>query len=127
MNALLWIAQILLAVIFLFTGMTKLFAYEKLTRRLESLPGAGSTDGHAGPGRSGGAAGNRRGAIGVVMPPMFTEALVPDYLSVRLAAAGLMLLMVGAGIYHAKRRKSAAPSITLFLLALFIFVGRWPH
>lgn len=126
MNALLWIAQILLAGIFLFTGMTKLFAYEKLTRRLESLPGRGAvtvTRAQAVP------VGllEIAGAIGVVMPPMFTEALAPDYLLVRLAAAGLMLLMVGAGIYHAKRRESAAPSITLFLLALFILVGRWPH
>src|SRR6185437_16278865 len=101
MNAMLWIAQILLEGIFLFTGMTKLFAYEKLTRRLESLPGRGAvtvTRAQAVP------VGllEIAGAIGVVMPPMFTEALAPDYLLVRLAAAGLMLLMVGAGIYHAK-------------------------
>jgi uncharacterized membrane protein YphA (DoxX/SURF4 family) len=127
MNALLWIAQILLAGIFLFIGMTKLFAYEKLTRRLESLPGRGAvtiTRAQAVP------VGllEIAGAIGVVMPPMLTpEALAPDYLLVRLAAAGLALLMVGAGIYHARRRESAAPSVTLFLLALFILVGRWPH
>lgn len=127
MNALLWMAQILLAGIFLFIGMTKLFAYERLTHRLESLPGRGTvtiTRAQAVP------VGllEIAGAIGVVMPPMFTpEALVPDYLLVRLAAAGLMLLMVGACIYHAKRRESAAPSVTLFLLALFILVGRWPH
>lgn len=127
MNALLWIAQILLAGIFLFIGMTKLFAYEKLTRRLEGLPGRETvtiTRAQAVP------VGllEIAGAIGVVMPPVFTpEALAPDYLLVRMAAAGLMLLMVGASIYHARRRESAAPSITLFLLALFILVGRWPH
>ncbi len=127
MNALLWTAQILLAGIFLFTGMTKLFAYQRLIRRLEGLPGREAvtlTRAQAVP------VGllEVAGAIGVVMPPMFTpEALAPDYLLVRLAAAGLALLMVGASIYHARRGESAAPSVTLFLLALFVLVGRWPH
>jgi uncharacterized membrane protein YphA (DoxX/SURF4 family) len=127
MNALLWIAQILLAGIFLFIGITKLFAYQRLIRRFEGLPGRGAatlTRAQAVP------VGllEVAGAIGVVMPPMFTpEALAPDYLMVRLAAAGLALLMVGAGVYHARHRESAAPSVTLFLLALFVLVGRWPH
>ncbi|HLI04798.1 MAG TPA: DoxX family protein [Terracidiphilus sp.] len=127
MNALLWIAQVLLAGIFLFIGITKLFADERLLRRLEGLPGRGAvtlTRAQAVP------VGllEIAGAIGVVMPPMLTpEALAPDYLMVRLAAAGLALLMVGASIFHARRRESAAPSVTLFLLALFVLVGRWPH
>jgi uncharacterized membrane protein YphA (DoxX/SURF4 family) len=127
MNALLWIAQILLAGIFLFTGMIKVFAYERLTRRIEGLPGRGTVTIRRAQAVPVGLL-EILGAIGVVMPPMLTpEALAPDYLLVRLAAAGLMLLMVGAGIYHLRRRESAAPSVTLFLLALFILVGRWPH
>jgi hypothetical protein len=55
------------------------------------------------------------------------EGLSPGYLLVRLAAGGLALLMVCAGIYHLRRREEAAPAVTLFLLALFVIVGRWPR
>jgi len=36
MNSLLWIAQILLAAIFLFTGVSKLFAYEFVVDTVEA-------------------------------------------------------------------------------------------
>jgi hypothetical protein len=52
---------------------------------------------------------------------------MPDHLLIRMAAAGLALIMVGAGIYHLRRQDSAAPAVSLFLLALFIIVGRWPR
>jgi hypothetical protein len=32
--------------------------------------------------------------------------------------------MVVAGIYHIRRQETAAPSVTLFLLALFVIIGR---
>jgi len=32
-----------------------------------------------------------------------------------------------AAVYHMRRHESAAPSITLFLLALFVIVARWPR
>jgi hypothetical protein len=51
----------------------------------------------------------------------------PPYILLRLATAGLALLMVAAGIYHMRRQESAAPSVALFLLALFVIVGRWPR
>jgi hypothetical protein len=63
------------------------------------------------------------GAVGVVVP----VDLWPPYVLLRLAAAGLALLMVIAGIYHIRRQESAAPSVALFLLALFVIVGRWPR
>jgi hypothetical protein len=50
----------------------------------------------------------------------------PDVL-LRLSAAGLALLMVAAGIYHIRRQESAAPSVAVFLPALFVIVGRWPR
>jgi hypothetical protein len=53
--------------------------------------------------------------------------LWPPYVFLRLAAGGLALLMVAAGIYHIRRQESAAPSVSLFLLALFVIVGRWPR
>jgi uncharacterized membrane protein YphA (DoxX/SURF4 family) len=122
MNSLLWIAQILLAGIFLFTGATKLFAYEKLVKTLQGRSMSGEI------GMSRGQAAligllEIAGALGVLTP----SALVPAHLLVRLAAGGLALVMVGAGIYHLRRQESAAPNVALFLLALFVIVGRWPR
>jgi uncharacterized membrane protein YphA (DoxX/SURF4 family) len=122
MNNLLWIAQIILAGIFLFTGFTKIFAYDRLVKAVESRSKAGPV-------------GMSRtqallvglleilGATGLLVP----MDLMPPYIFLRLAAAGLALLMVAAGIYHLRRQESAAPSVSLFLLALFVIVGRWPR
>ena len=127
MNGLLWIAQILLAGIFLFTGMTKLLAYNSLVASLESRPRRKPINISRGQ-ASLIACAEIAGAVALVMPAVFTPpALAPDYLLIRLAAAGLALLMVAAGIYHLVRKEPAAPSVVLFLLALFIIVGRWPH
>jgi len=122
MTALLWIAQILLAGVFLFTGATKLFTYERLVKRLEARSKGRPI------GISHGQAAliglvEIAGAAGVLMP----VELNPTHLIVRLAAGGLALLMVGAGIYHQRRDESAAPAVSTFLLALFVIVGRWPR
>jgi hypothetical protein len=120
MNTLLWFVQILLAGIFLFTGAGKLLAYPELVRAVEK--------------RSKRAIGLSRtqmgvvglleiaGAVGLIVP--FDPW--PPYVLLRLAAAGLALLMVVAGIYHLRRQESAVPDVVLFLLALFVIVGRWP-
>jgi uncharacterized membrane protein YphA (DoxX/SURF4 family) len=122
MNTLLWIAQILLAAIFLFTGITKLVAYERLMRKVESrsngLPAGVSRGLAAFIGLA-----EIAGALGVVAPAPF----VPENLLVLAAASGLALIMVLAGIYHLRRQEEAAPAVTLFLLALFVIVGRWPR
>jgi uncharacterized membrane protein YphA (DoxX/SURF4 family) len=121
MNTVLWIAQILLAGVFLFTGAGKLFAYEELVRVVERrLKGGkiGMTRVQAG------IVGVLEiiGAVGVILP---FDPWPPDVL-LRLAAAGLALMMVVAGIFHLRRQESAAPSVVLFLLAVFVIVGRWP-
>jgi VIT1/CCC1 family predicted Fe2+/Mn2+ transporter len=126
MNTLLWIAQIVLASAFLFAGWAKLFEYRKLVRRLEEHPRihvelprwltilVGILE--------------IAGAIGVILPAVLMPAsLAEDHLLIRLAAGGLALLMVAAGIYHIARKEPAAPAVTLFLLSLFVIVGRWPH
>ncbi len=122
MNHLLWIAQVILAGVFLFTGFTKIFAYEKLVRAVEARSKSGPI-------------GMTQiqavlvgileiaGAVAVLIP----TDLWPPWIFLRLATAGLALLMVAAGIYHLRRQESAAPSVALFLLGLFIIVGRWPH
>jgi uncharacterized membrane protein YphA (DoxX/SURF4 family) len=121
MNTVLWIAQILLAAVFLFTGASKLLAYEELVRAVERRSKGGKI------GMSRPLAGivgllEIAGAVGVILP---VDPWPPQVL-LRLAAAGLALLMVVAGIYHLSRQESATPSVVLFLLAIFVIVGRWP-
>ena len=121
MNALLWIAQVLIAGIFLVTGFGKLLAYDRVVEAVESHKGR--------PVRlSRGAAyiaaiAEIAGAIGLLVPGHFN---IP-YDVILCAAAWLALLMVIAGLYHIRRKESAAPNVALFLLALFIIVGRWPR
>jgi uncharacterized membrane protein YphA (DoxX/SURF4 family) len=122
MNTVLWIAQILLSGVFLFTGAGKLLAYEELVRAVERR----SRGGKIGMTRlQAGIVGllEIAGAVGVILPvdPW------PPYILLRLVAACLALLMVVAGIYHIRRQESATPSVVLFLLAIFVIVGRWPR
>ncbi|HEY1903612.1 MAG TPA: DoxX family protein [Terracidiphilus sp.] len=122
MNTLLWMAQIILAGVFLFTGFSKIFAYGQVVKMVE----ARSKAGRIGMSRTQAILVGLveiAGAAGVLVP----VDVWPPYVFLRLAAAGLALLMVAAGIYHARRQESAAPSVTLFLLALFVIVGRWPR
>jgi uncharacterized membrane protein YphA (DoxX/SURF4 family) len=122
MNTLLWIVQIILAGVFLFTGFSKIFAYGKVVKVVEARSKGG------GIGMSQGQAVlvgllEVVGAAAVLVP----MDLWPPYILLRLAAGGLGLLMVFAGIYHIRRQETAAPDVSLFLLALFIIVGRWPR
>lgn len=127
MNTLIWIGQILLAALFFMTGASKLFAYKKLIKTLEVRRKTAPIQISTTQGRLIGIL-EIAGAIGVILPPVLTPAaLATDYLLVLLAAGGLALLMVGATIYHFRRRESASPSVAAFLLALFVIVGRWPH
>ena len=127
MNTLIWIGQVVLASVFFITGATKLFAHKKLVKTLENRRNTAPIKMSSAQGRILGLL-EIAGALGVIMPPAFTPAaLVPDYLLVRMAAAGLALLMVAAGIYHLRRKESAAPAVAAFLLALFVIVGRWPY
>ena len=122
MNNLLWGVQILLAGIFLFTAAGKLFDYRQLVHVIE-----GRSKGQPiGVSRSQAIAlglAEVAGAIGLLIPGQVN----PSHLVVVCAAASLALLMVAAGMYHLRRRDPAAPTVVLFLLALFIIVGRWPR
>lgn len=126
MNALLWIAQVVLAGAFLIVGSAKIFAFKKLKKELETHPrrriemsrGMAALVGVL----------EIVGAIGVLLPPFLLPGnLAGDYLVVLSAAVLLALLMVAAGIYHLVRGEPASPAVALFLLALFVIVGRWPH
>jgi len=127
MNTLIWIGQLVLAAVFFVAGWTKLVAYKKLVETLEHRRHIIPIEMSSVQGRVVGIL-EILGALGVIVPPAFTPAaLASDYLLVRIAAVGLALLMVAATIYHVRRRESAAPAISAFLLALFVIVGRWPH
>jgi uncharacterized membrane protein YphA (DoxX/SURF4 family) len=122
MNSLLWIAQIILAGVFLFTGFSKIVAYRRVAKVVEARF-KGTPIGMS-----------RAQAVPVGLLEVIGAAAVlvpadvwPPHILLRLACAGLALLMVAAGIYHIRRQESASPCVTLFLLALFVIVGRWPR
>jgi uncharacterized membrane protein YphA (DoxX/SURF4 family) len=122
MNTILWIAQIVLAVVFLFTGIRKLFAYEKATGAAKASFQGAPADISRGLAVFIGLA-EIAGALGVVAP----VHLVPEHLLVLISAGALALIMVLAGIYRLRREEEAAPVVAIFLLALFVIVGRWPR
>jgi uncharacterized membrane protein YphA (DoxX/SURF4 family) len=127
MSALIWIGQIVLAAVFFATGVAKLLAYRTLIKTIEERRKTAPIKVTRSQGAVVGVL-EIAGAIGVILPPAWTpDALSVDYLLVRVAAGCLALLMIGATIYHLRRRESAAPAISAFLLALFVIVGRWPH
>lgn len=127
MNTLIWIGQIALAIVFFTAGILKLVAYRQLVRTLEIRRKTAPIRITTTQGRIVGVI-EIAGAIGVIMPPALTPAaLAVDYRLILLAAGGLALLMVAATLFHFRRGESAAPSISAFLLALFVIVGRWPH
>jgi putative oxidoreductase len=122
MNTLLWAVQILLAGVFLFTAAGKLFDYEQLVKVVESRSKGrpiGMSRWQAGVI----AVAETAGALGLLVP----SRVAPPHLVILCAAAWLALIMVGAGVYHLRRQESAVPSVVLFLVALFIIVGRWPR
>jgi uncharacterized membrane protein YphA (DoxX/SURF4 family) len=127
MNTLIWIGQILLAAVFFIAGVTKLLVYKTLVTTLEKRRNTAPIKMTTTQSRMVSIL-EIAGAVCVILPPAWTpETLATDHLLVRLAAGCLALLMVGATIYHIRRRESAAPAISTFLLALFVIVGRWPH
>jgi hypothetical protein len=60
-------------------------------------------------------------ALALVMPSGF----LPQAALTQVAVAGLLLLTVTAGAYHARRRESMVPNAMQFLLVLFVVVVRW--
>ena len=63
------------------------------------------------------------GALALIVPfNLWQPGILP-----LLGAAGLALLTLCACIYHLRRHESAAPIVALFLLTLFVIIGRWPQ
>jgi DoxX-like family len=112
--------EFLVAGIFLCIGIAKIFSY----RRQPKAPGV--SGGH----RSFGLPYPAAAAMGVfeiaaALILMFTPfGTLRGADLVQATAVLLALLTIGAGIYHLRRREALAPSIALFLLAVFVMIGR---
>jgi uncharacterized membrane protein YphA (DoxX/SURF4 family) len=109
MNTLAWVLQIVLAVLFLLHGLLFTVAYGAAAKRVEargrppsSLPPAL---------RQFIGVAELAAAFGLTVPPVvhISSWLAP------LAAAGLVLVMVGAAIFHARRSELPAVAFTLVL------------
>jgi len=115
MNRVLWVVQILLALLFLFAGGSKLFMSAAQLTGQTSMPAwflrfIGVME--------------ILGGLGLVLPGMLRihTALTP------LAAAGLSIIMIGAVVITIQTM-GAATAILPFAtgaLALFVAYGRWP-
>lgn len=114
MNTILWVLQVLLAVAFFAHGLLFLAPPAGMVERLQPIPPAfrlfiGTAEVLA--------------AIGLTLPGMTRTLpwLVP------CAAAGLMVVMIGATIFHTSRGEWSSAITTTLLLALLTFVAymRW--
>lgn len=119
MNVALWIIQVLLALLFLFAGGTK------LVLPIETLTSMGSPNQILLPGwliRFIGVC-EVLGALGLILPGLLRirPGLTP------LAAAGLVILMIGATVltFAGDGFAMAMPALVVGLLAAFVAYGRW--
>jgi putative oxidoreductase len=118
MNIALWIVQGLLALMFLFAGISKAFLPLQTVKKnfswANSLP-AGLT-------RFIGIS-ELLGGLGLILPAM--TGILP-WLTIA-AGIGLVLVMISAAGFHTSRREfpSIGLNLVLLLLALFVVIGRW--
>ena len=114
MNVVLWIIQVLLALLFLFAGVTKLIMpIEEMTKQMP-MPGMFL--------RFLGVA-EVLGGLGLILPGLFR---IKTWLT-PLAAIGLMIIVIGATVLTLKMGGGAmalTPLATAILCA-FVAYGRW--
>ena len=117
MNVTLWILQALLAVIFAFAGVTHFLPPDGLP---ESMRGVAEMP--AGVPYFIGAV-EILAVLGLILPGLtgIQTRLTP------LAGAGLVLVMVGAIVWHAQREEfpNIVLNVILALIAAFVAYGRW--
>jgi uncharacterized membrane protein YphA (DoxX/SURF4 family) len=111
MNVTLWVVQILLALAFLVSGITKaLRPGERLRVTFPELP----------PGVIRlVAVAEVLGALGLILPGVTRIATVLT----PVAASGLAIIMIGAVVTHARRHESRSVVINVVLLALTVVVA----
>lgn len=111
----LWVVQVLLALLFLFGGAMKfIMPIEEMTKQMPSMSGTflhfiGVCE--------------ILGGLGMVLPGLLKikTGLTP------LAAAGLVIIMIGAVVvsYQVQGAKGAVLPLVTGLLAAFVAYGRW--
>lgn len=114
MNVVLWIIQVLLALLFLFAGVTKLIMpVEEMTKQM-AMPGMFL--------RFLGVA-EVLGALGLILPGLFR---IKTWLT-PLAAVGLMIIVIGATVLTLKMGGGAMALTPLAaaILCAFVAYGRW--
>jgi uncharacterized membrane protein YphA (DoxX/SURF4 family) len=115
MNTILWVLQVLLAVGFLAHGVLFLFPPADMVELLNSTISP--------PFRIFIGVAEALAAIGLTLPGLtrIMPKLIPS------AAAGLMVIMIGATIFHITRGEvgSAITTAILFLVATFVAYMRW--
>ena len=118
MHGLEWVLSIVLAAVFLITGVNRVFRYEKsrelfpwvkdVPRALVQFIGIAEI----------------LGALGLILPALtgIYSWLTP------VAAVALALLMLMAAVFHALRREKAEAALNVLLLLMLAFVAysRWP-
>ena len=119
MNIVIWVVQILLALVFLLSGVLK------VTRPIEKLAGLMKYVTAIKPPQLVRVIGilELLAALGLILPAM--TGILPWLTPV--AAIGLVLTMIGAMIVHVRLGEGShiAPNIVLLLLAVFVVVGRF--
>jgi uncharacterized membrane protein YphA (DoxX/SURF4 family) len=115
MNVLLWVLQVLLAVAFFAHGLFLLFPPANMVELMNSTIGPSF--------RIFIGVAEVLAAVGLTLPGI-TRTL-PSLIS--LAAAGLMIVMISATVFHIMRNEGSSAIITAILLALATFVAymRW--
>jgi uncharacterized membrane protein YphA (DoxX/SURF4 family) len=121
MNILMWIAQLILGGVFLFTGISKIIAYDKVRKFVEARTKGNTVSMNAGQAAVIGVA-EVCGGVGEILPVQ----LAFPYLLPLVSSTFLAILMLGAFQYHLRRKESATPSAVLILLAVLVIIGRWP-
>ena len=117
MEIVVWVLQILLAVVFLASGVMKLVR----PRPALVTSGMGWAEDYSDNGVKGIGALELLGAIGLVLPAVtgIAPILTP------LAAVGLALVMAAAAVVHVRRKETPVPPVVLGVLALVVAVLRF--
>jgi len=122
MNIVLWAAQIILAGACLHSGFSKILIFGRQKRAHATLPAAGCV----------GMPDELAAAIALLEIAGALLLLVPidlwaPQILLRLGAAVLALMAIVSSIYRARLHEHTTPNVVMFLLAVFLIVGRWPR